>query len=55
MEVGFGEVEPPNKSLQVDIEEEYADELDRQERVEDRSLSRNLLMDSITTGRRMIG
>ena len=55
MEVDFGEVEQPNKSLQFDIEEKYADELDRQERVEDRSLSRNLLMDSITTGRRMIG
>jgi hypothetical protein len=55
MEVDYGEVEDPNKSLQFDIEEDYANELDRQERVEDRSLSRNLMMDSITTGRRMIG
>jgi len=55
MEVDYGEVEDPNKSLQFDIEEKYANELDRQERVEDRSLSRNLMMDSITTGRRMIG
>ena len=55
MEVDFGEVEDPNKTLQFDIEEDYANELDRQERVEDRSLSRNLMMDSITTGRRMIG
>ena len=55
MEVDYGEVEDPNKTLQFDIEETYANELDRQERVEDRSLSRNLMMDSITTGRRMIG
>jgi len=55
MEVDYGEVEDPNKSLQFDIEEKYANELDRQERVEDRSMSRNLMMDSITTGRRMIG
>lgn len=55
MEVDYGEVEDPNKSLQYDIEEDYANELDRNERVEDRALSRSLLMDSITTGRRMIG
>jgi hypothetical protein len=55
MEVDYGEVEDPNKSIQFDIEEKYANELDRQERVEDRSMSRNLMMDSITTGRRMIG
>ena len=53
-EVDFTEVEDPTKGMQFDIEEKYANELDRQERVEDRSNSRNLLMNSITIGQRMI-
>ena len=53
-EVDYSEVTEPTSALEFDIEERYANELDRQERVEDRALSRRVLMDSITTGQRMI-
>ncbi len=52
--VDFSEVEDPTKGAIFDIEEKYAGELDRQERVEDRANNNRLLLDSISTGRRMI-
>ena len=54
VDVDFTDVEDPAAALEYDIEEKYADELDRKERVEDRANSRRMLMDSITTGQRMI-
>ena len=54
MEVEDIEVVNPPGALQYDIEEDYAAELDRYERVEDRANNRNILMQSITKGRRMI-
>jgi len=53
-EVDFGDVRVPAASLEYDIEERYANELDRQERVEDQAVTRRILMDSITQGQRMI-
>lgn len=49
-------VEVTNPAYEVDyyIEDKYEAELDRQERVGERSMNRGLLMDSLTTGRRMI-
>jgi hypothetical protein len=54
MDVDFTEVEDPASGLQYDIEERYANELDRKERVEDRANDRRVLMDSISLGRQMI-
>lgn len=54
VDVDFTEVEDPQAGLQYDIEERYANELDRQERVEDRANNNRLLMDSISVGKRMI-
>jgi len=47
------EVLDPAETLQFDIEETYADELQRYDQVEDYGQSRGLLMDSIVTGQRM--
>ena len=48
------EVTDPASALQFDIEERYADELGRQEDVEEYGASRQLLIDSIAVGQRMI-
>lgn len=53
-EVDYSEVTDPTLEAQFDVQERYSDEIDRQERVEDRANSRRVLMDSITTGQRMI-
>jgi len=47
------EVLDPAETLQFDIEDTYADELQRYDQVEDYGQSRGLLMDSIVTGQRM--
>jgi hypothetical protein len=52
--VDFTAVEDPNTALQYDIEQAYAGEIDRNQRVEDRANTNRLLMNSITTGQRMI-
>jgi hypothetical protein len=53
-EVDYSEVSDPLDTAQYDIQERYSAEIDRHERVEDRSNSRRMLMDSITAGQRMI-
>jgi hypothetical protein len=53
-EVAFTAVEDPNTALDFDIEEAYADEIDRNVRVEDRANQNRLLMQSISVGQRMI-
>jgi hypothetical protein len=53
-DVDFTAVEDPNTALSYDIEKAYAGEIDRNQRVEDRSNTNRLLMNSITTGQRMI-
>lgn len=55
VDVDFSEVTDPRSSLSYDIQETYANELDRYERVEDAANNRNVLMQSIITGDRMIG
>ena len=53
-EVDYSDVTDPTSALEFDIEERYAGELDRQERVQDRAMNRRILMDSISIGQRMI-
>lgn len=53
-EVDYSEVSDPLDTAQYDIQERYSAEIDRHERVEDRSNSRRMLMDSITAGQRMV-
>jgi hypothetical protein len=53
-EVDFTEVTEPTAAIEYDIEERYANELDRQERVQDQATNRRVLMDSIAIGQRMI-
>lgn len=48
------EVTDPGSALTFDIEDRYSDELGRQEDVEEYGQSRQLLMDSIAVGQRMI-
>ncbi len=52
--VDFSEVTNPLQAQQYDTRETYADEIDRQARVEDRANNNRLLMNSITVGSRMI-
>ena len=48
------EVEDPGMTLAYDIEDRYADEISRQKDVEEYAGNRQLLMDSITTGQRVL-
>ncbi len=54
LSVDFTAVEDPSKSLEYDIGETYANEIDRNVRVEDKANQRRLLMQSISVGQRMI-
>jgi len=53
-DVDFTEVEEPEEGLMFDIGEKYEAEINRNVRVEDRANNRNLLMNSIAVGERMI-
>lgn len=53
-DIDFTPIETPGAALEFDVEEKYAAELDRYERVEDAANSRRVMMDSISLGRRMI-
>ena len=55
VDVDYIEVETPGATLAFDIEEDYAGEIDRTQRVYESAASRRVMMESISTGARMAG